>query len=144
MRLITRMFAWLLLSDRLNTRDMLGIGRWKGNPTVCYAPLEHMRTWYICSSLGISVSGSGTTCKSYGFNMMICRRLSLLLRIVFRSLFSWRSLSLLAGIYGCNGTVTFSEISVHLSLNGKLVFCMTCLCLGIVSRESSWIALQSG
>jgi hypothetical protein len=61
-------------------------------PIVCYVPSGAMRIEFICFSSAISVVGFGIIYRSIGMGMeiLIYRRLFLMLEGVLDILFSWR------------------------------------------------------
>ena len=68
-----KMFAWLVIMDRVNTKDMIQRRHWRieDGLNVCYADLALWRTEIICSSNVISIREFGITCRYIGLPALI-------------------------------------------------------------------------
>jgi hypothetical protein len=97
-----KMFAWLLLRDRLNTKDLIHRRHW--NVTDEYhcvlCPLRAHEDRIHLFFSAISASVFGTIYKLNGLVMVIFNPLLVLLGGALASLFSWRWLLWLVGRFG--------------------------------------------
>ena len=140
-----KVFCWLLLMDRLNTRDMMQRRHWNIQDDTCVI-LPLMKTVPAFSLHGASVNGSGITWASHGFfnlTRLLMRWLYMLERTLV-SHFSQRQSSLPHGIFGFNEMGRSSELKCLLSNLGGEILSMTFLFQLIESNVNIGIASLLG
>jgi hypothetical protein len=97
------MFAWLLLTDRLNNKDMIQRRHWKMtdnyNCFLCVLGI-YMKIEIIHSFIAILVSEYEIICRFLGEHMAQWYKLLRCLGGVSSILFSLKRMPLLAGIFG--------------------------------------------
>jgi hypothetical protein len=124
-----KFFAWLVLHDRINTRDRLQRKHWRVTMIhiACCVLLELMKTECTYFLSAISVDEFGIICRSLGMVTRTFNLLFMLLDKALESLSSWRSSWQHAVIFGYGGMLKSLEMNLPLLGSGRGVLYMISL-----------------